>query len=60
MPPKRQLELKGFVVAAKSSFPGKGDMKSKLAAIIQTASMNETGRSAYCREHGLYPEQLDT
>lgn len=56
---KRKFELKGFVVPAKSSSPDKWDMKSKLAAIIQTASMNEAERSAYCRERGLYPEQLD-
>ncbi len=44
---------------ANSSNPEKWDAKSKLAAIIQTASMNEAERSVYCREHGLYPEQLD-
>ena len=35
------------------------DARAKLAALIQTASMNEAERSAYCRENGLYPEQLD-
>jgi transposase-like protein len=54
---KRQFESKGAVVPAKSSSPDKWDMKH--AAIIQTASMNEAERSTYCREHGLYPEQLD-
>src|SRR3546814_1423290 len=29
------------------------------SAVIQTAPMNEAERSAYCREHGLYPEQLE-
>ena len=47
---KRQFESKGAVVPAKSSSPDKWDMKSKLAAIIQTASMNEAERSAYCQE----------
>jgi transposase len=56
---RHQFESKGAVVPAKSSSPDKWDMKSKLAAIIQTASMNEAERSAYCREYGLYPEQLD-
>jgi len=56
---KRHFESKGFLVPANSSNPDKWDAKSKLAAIIQTASMNEAERSAYCREHGLYPEQLD-
>lgn len=40
---KRQFESKGFAVPAKSSSPDKWDMKSKLAAIIQTASINEAG-----------------
>jgi transposase-like protein len=56
---KRHFESKGFLVPANSSNPEKWDAKSKLAAIIQTASMNEAERSVYCREHGLYPEQLD-
>ena len=56
---KRQFESEGFLVPANSSNPEKWDSRSKLAAIIQTASMNEAQRSAYCREHGLYPEQLD-
>jgi transposase len=30
-----------------------------LAAIIQTAAPNDAQRSEYCRQHGLYPEQLD-
>src|SRR5699024_7696093 len=56
---KNLYRAKGFVVPSKKSLPDKWDAKAKLAAIIQTASMNEAERSAYCREHGLYPEQLD-
>ncbi|NLN67508.1 MAG: transposase [Alcaligenaceae bacterium] len=56
---KKQFQAKGFVVPAKKSPPDQWDAKAKLAAIIHTASMNETERSVYCREHGLYPEQLD-
>ncbi len=55
---KRQFESKEFAVPAKPSTPDKWNMKSKLAIIIQTASMNEAERAAYCREQGLYPEQL--
>jgi len=46
-------------VPANSSIPDQWGAKSTLAAIIQTASISEAERSAYCREHGLYPEQLD-
>lgn len=30
----------------------------KFAAVLQTASLSETEVGAYCRENGLYPEQL--
>lgn len=33
--------------------------KDKLDAVIATAAMNAVERSAYCREHGWYGEQLD-
>ena len=46
----RQFESKGFAVPAKTSTPNKWNMKSKLVVIIQTASMNEAERAAYCRE----------
>lgn len=44
---------------AKTSQPDGWDNKAKLAAVIQTALMNEAERSAWCRERGLYVEQLD-
>lgn len=30
----------------------------KFAAVLETAALNEAELSAYCRERGLYPEQL--
>lgn len=56
---KKQFRAKGFVVPQKPNIPDRWDAKTKLAAVIQTAAMNETERSAYCRERGLYPEQID-
>ena len=56
---KKLFRNQGFVVPAKSSRPDDWDFKAKLAAIVKTAAMNEAQRSEYCREHGLYPEQLD-
>jgi transposase len=56
---KKLFRNQGFVVPAKSSRPDNWDSKAKLAAIIHTAAMNEAQRSEYCRQHGLYPEQLD-
>ena len=55
---KKQYREQGFVVPTKPTAPDQWDAKAKLAALIQTATMNEAERSAYCREHGLYVEQL--
>ena len=56
---KKQFQNRGYVVPGKPSSPQHWDARAKLAAVIQTATMNEAERSTYCREHGLYPEQLD-
>ena len=32
---------------------------ARLEAVIATAAMDEAARSAWCREHGLYPSDLD-
>jgi hypothetical protein len=32
---------------------------ARLEAVITTAAMNEAARSAWCREHGVYPAELD-
>jgi transposase len=32
---------------------------ARLEAVITTASMDETGKSAWCRQHGVYPTELD-
>lgn len=56
---KKHFRDQGFVVPSKSTQPDRWDSKAKLAAVIHTSLMNEAERSAYCREHGLYVEQLD-
>jgi transposase-like protein len=50
---------KGYVMPTKGSSPDGWDAKAQLAAVIQTAFMNDAERSEYCRQHGLYPEQLE-
>ena len=35
------------------------DAQSRLEAVITTAAMGETGKSAWSREHGVYPDELD-
>jgi transposase len=32
---------------------------ARLEAVIATAAMNEASRSAWCREHGVYPTDLE-
>lgn len=56
---KHQFQKRGYVVSAKTSQPDGWDNKAKLASVIETALMNEAERSTYCRERGLYVEQLD-
>lgn len=56
---KKQFRAQGYVVPQKISIAEQWDAKAKLAAVIQTASMNEAERSEYCRKHGIYPEQIE-
>ena len=32
---------------------------ARLEAVITTAALDEAGKSAWCREHGVYPAELD-
>ena len=33
--------------------------RARLEAVITAAAMDEAGKSAWCREHGVYPAELD-
>ena len=33
--------------------------RARLEAVITTAALDEAGKSAWCREHGVYPAELD-
>jgi transposase len=56
---KKQFRTEGHIVPAQPTTPDHWDAKTKLATVIRTALMNEAERAVYCREHGLYVEQLD-
>lgn len=56
---KKRFQSQGAVLPVRATQSEGWDAKAKLAAIIQTAAMNEAERSAWCREHGLYSQQLD-
>ena len=48
----------GELVPARSSSAEAWDSSDKLAAVIQAAGLNGADLGAYCRERGLYPQQL--
>ena len=48
----------GELVPASSSSAEAWDASDKLAAVIQAAGLNGADLGAYCRERGLYPQQL--
>lgn len=56
---KHEAQSSGLVIPARISSADQWDAKARLAVLMETALMNEAERSAYCREKGLYPEQLD-
>jgi transposase len=57
---RKQYRSKGFVVPNNAKNSSQWDAKAKLAVLMQTAQMNQAEQSEYCREHGLYPEQLNS
>lgn len=55
---RNQYRDRGSAVPADPSNPENWSGKNKLAVVIETASLNEEELSAYCREKGLYVEQV--
>ena len=57
-----EATLKRWLSAAQS-MPARGrawTARGRMDAVITTASMSEADKSAWCREHGVYPAELDT
>ena len=42
------------------SRPGRLTSRDKFAAVLETAALNEVDLAAYCRQRGLYAEQIQT
>lgn len=57
---KKRFQSQGAVLPVRATQSEGWDAKAKLAAVIQTGAMNEAERSAWCREHGVYSQQIDT
>ena len=55
---RNQYRDRGNAVPADPSNPENWSGKNKLAVVIETAALNEEELSAYCREKGLYVEQV--
>ncbi len=55
---RNQYRKEGKAVPANSSNPESWNGENKLAVIIETAALNEHELSEYCRQKGLYVEQI--
>jgi len=55
---RNQYRKEGKAVPADASNPENWKGENKLAVVIETAAMNEQALSEYCRQKGLYTEQI--
>ena len=56
---RKAWRLQGEVVPASQKDPEGWGPADKFTVVLETAGLNTTELSAYCRERGLYPEQVD-
>ena len=49
---------KGQLLPAADAGPEGWSSRDKFAAVLETAALNETDLSEYCRKRGLYPAQI--
>jgi len=55
---RKEFRDKGFAVPGDDSRPDSWSAQDKLAVVIETAALNESELAKYCREKGLYAEQV--
>jgi transposase-like protein len=55
---RNRVRNQGVAVPADPKNPDQWSGESKLAVVIETASLNEEELAAYCRRKGLYVEQI--
>jgi len=55
----KSWRLQGEVVPATQKDPEGWGSADKFTVVLETAGFNATELSAYCRERGLFPEQVD-
>ena len=51
--------LQGEVVPASEKDPDRWSAADKFTVVLETAGLNATELSSYCRERGLFAEQVD-
>jgi transposase len=56
---RKSWGLQGEVVPASEKEPEGWSAADKFTVVLETAGLNATELSAYCRERGLYPEQVE-
>jgi transposase-like protein len=56
---RKSWRLQGEVVPASEKDPEGWGSTDKFTVVLETAGLNATELSAYCRERGLYPEQVE-
>lgn len=55
---RNAARAEGRLMPDGDSTPHGWNARDKFAAVMETAALNEADLSAYCRERGLYPEQI--
>ena len=55
---RRDARSKGQLLPDADAGPEAWTSRDKFAAVLETAAMNEADLAAYCRQRGLYAEQI--
>lgn len=55
---RKAARRQGRLLPDSDSTPEGWTSKDKFAAVLETASLNEEALAEYCRQRGLYPEQI--
>lgn len=55
---RKQARAQGHLLPDAARGPEAWTARDKFAAVVETAALNEAELAAYCRQHGLYSEQI--
>lgn len=55
---RKQARIKGAPVPGPNKIPDNWSTEAKFAVVVKTSTLSEAEVSLYCREKGLYPEQV--